>query len=66
MIYKLYNRLGSGGFVVEAALTLCDEPFELINLDSTPGTELPESFRAFNPWGQVPVPYLSALVRFNN
>ncbi len=55
MTYKLYNRLGSGGFVVEAALTLCDEPFELISLESTPGTALPETFRTINPWGQVPV-----------
>ncbi|MEM8971796.1 MAG: glutathione S-transferase family protein [Pseudomonadota bacterium] len=55
MIYKLYNRLGSGGFAAEAALTLVDEPFELISLDSTPGTELPESFREINPWRQVPV-----------
>ena len=55
MTYKLYNRFGSGGFAVEAALTLVDEPFELISLDSTPGTELPESFREINPWRQVPV-----------
>ncbi|MEM9354780.1 MAG: glutathione S-transferase family protein [Pseudomonadota bacterium] len=55
MTYKLYNRLGSGGFAVEAALTLVDEQFELISLDSTPGTELPESFREINPWRQVPV-----------
>ena len=55
MTYKLYNRLGSGGFVVEAALSMCGEPFELISIDSTPGTELPESFRDINPWRQVPV-----------
>ena len=30
MIYTLYNRPGSGGFVVEAALTLAGAPFELI------------------------------------
>ena len=34
MTYQLYNRLGSGGFVVEAALTLAQAPFELITLDS--------------------------------
>ena len=54
MSYVLYNRPGSGGFVVEAALTLADAPFELIELDSKVGTPLPESFRATNPWGQVP------------
>ena len=54
MIYTLYNRPGSGGVVVEAALTLADAPFELIELDSKAGTPLPESFRETNPWGQVP------------
>ena len=55
MTYQLYNRDGSGGFVVEAVLALADESFELIRLDSTPGTPLPESFRDINPWRQVPV-----------
>lgn len=55
MTYTLYNRLGSGGFVVEAALALAGAPCELIVLDSVPSTPLPESFRAINPWGQVPV-----------
>ncbi|MDP6345490.1 MAG: glutathione S-transferase family protein [Alphaproteobacteria bacterium] len=55
MAYKLYNRDGSGGFVVEAALALADAPFELVKLDSTPGTPLPAAFREINPWGQVPV-----------
>ena len=50
----LYNRPGSGGFVVEAALTLAGAPFELIELDSKAGTPLPESFRETNPWGQLP------------
>jgi len=54
MTYRIYNRPGSGGFVVEAALTLAEAPFELVELDSKPGTPLPESFRATNPWGQVP------------
>lgn len=55
MTYKLYNRLGSGGFAVEAALALTGTDFELILIDSVPGSELPESFRATNPWRQVPV-----------
>ena len=54
MTYRLYNRPGSGGFVVEAALTLAGAPFELQEFDSKPGTPLPESFRETNPWGQVP------------
>lgn len=54
MTYRLYNRIGSGGFVVEAALALADAPFELVDLDSKAGTPLPESFRKTNPWGQVP------------
>jgi len=54
MTYRLYNRPGSGGFVVEAALTLAEAPFELVELDSKPNTLLPESFRATNPWRQVP------------
>ncbi len=55
MSYTLYNRPGSGGFVVEAALTLAEAPFELVELDSKRGTPLPESFRETNPWGQLPV-----------
>ena len=54
MSYTLYNRLGSGGLVVEAALTLAGAPFALIELDSKAGTPLPESFRETNPWGQLP------------
>jgi glutathione S-transferase len=54
MSYRLFNRPGSGGFVVEAALTLSDAPFELQEFESKPGTPLPENFRGTNPWGQVP------------
>ncbi len=54
MTYRLYNRIGSGGFVVEAALALADVPCELVDLDSKVGTPLPENFRKTNPWGQVP------------
>jgi len=55
MAYKLYNRSGSGGFAVEAALALADVPHELILLESPVSTPLPESFREINPWGQTPV-----------
>ena len=54
MSYLLYNRPGSGGFVVEAALTLAGADFELQEFESRPGTPLPESFRGTNPWRQVP------------
>lgn len=54
MTYTLYNRLGSGGFAAEAAMTLAGIPFKLELLDSTPSTPLPEAFRDVNPWGQVP------------
>ena len=54
MTYRLYNRVGSGGFVAEAALALAGAQYELQELDSKPGTPLPESFRDINPWGQVP------------
>ena len=55
MTYRLYNRRCSGGFVVEATLTLAEAEFELVELESELGTELPDSFREINPWGQVPV-----------
>ena len=54
MTYTLYNRPGSGGFVVEAALTLAEASFELVELGSKPGTPLPEEFKKTNPWGQLP------------
>ena len=54
MTYTLYNRPGSGGFVVEAALTLAEASFELVELGSKPGTSLPEEFKETNPWGQLP------------
>ena len=52
--YTLYNRLRSGGAVVEAALRWAGADFELVELDSLIGTPLPESFKGTNPWGQVP------------
>ena len=55
MPYKLYNRIGSGGFVVEAALALGGVEFERIEIASKPATALPETFRDVNPWRQVPV-----------
>ena len=52
--YKLYNRNGSGGYVVEAALALAQTRYELVELESIPSTPLPDSFREVNPWRQVP------------
>jgi glutathione S-transferase len=52
--YTLYNRPGSGGFAVEAALTLADQPFDFIDVGNKPGDKMPDHFRAINPWGQVP------------
>ena len=54
MTYRLYNRPGSGGMAVEAALTMAGAPFDLMELDSKAGTPLDESFRATNPWKQLP------------
>jgi len=54
MGYTLFNRVGSGGHIIEAALHLAEIPFELVLLDSKPGTPLPETFRTTNPWRQVP------------
>ena len=55
MPYKLFNRVGSGGFVVEAALTLAEQPFELVLIESVTRTPMPQWFREVNPWLQVPV-----------
>ncbi len=52
--YVLHNRRGSGGLVVEIALTLADAPFDLVEYDTKPGSPMPASFRAVNPWGQMP------------
>lgn len=52
--YTLYNRVGSGGMVVEAALALAGADYALAEIDSAPGSALPESFRETNPWRQVP------------
>ena len=53
--YTLYNRLGSGGFAIEAVLALADVPHQLALLDSEPSSDLSDDFRQTNPWRQVPV-----------
>ncbi|MEM7408301.1 MAG: glutathione S-transferase family protein [Pseudomonadota bacterium] len=52
--WRLYNRVGSGGMVVEAALVMAQIPFELEELPSKPGTPLTDEFRTVNPWAQLP------------
>lgn len=53
--YVLWNRTRSGGFVVEAALDMAGADWRLEQVESQVSTPLPESFRAVNPWKQVPV-----------
>ena len=43
--YKIYNRLGLGGFMLYIVRSIADESFVLINLKSTPGKELLAYFR---------------------
>jgi len=53
LMYKLYTRPGSGGFVVEAALALANAPFEQIDV---PKTDRPDpAFLDISPLNQVPV-----------
>ncbi len=53
--YQLINRLGSGGFVLEAGLTLADIPFDYAPLESLPNTPVGPLVKDVNPWHQVPV-----------
>lgn len=55
MRYRLHNRLGSGGFVIEAALIIADIPFDYEPLASDPSTSLGALIQKQNKWGQVPV-----------
>jgi glutathione S-transferase len=53
--YVLHNRLGSGGFVIEAALTLAGLDFDYAPLASVADTTVAPLVQDLNPWGQVPV-----------
>lgn len=53
--YVLHNRLGSGGFVVEAAFALAGVDLVYEPLQSAPSTPLGDAVAAMNPWGQVPI-----------
>ncbi|MEL7281047.1 MAG: glutathione S-transferase [Pseudomonadota bacterium] len=55
MSYTLYNRSGSGGFVIEAVLELAGAPYRLENIASLPNEPLSDKIGHLNPWGQVPV-----------
>ncbi len=55
MTYILYNRSGSGGFVVQAALELSGADYRLELLPSLPNEDLTDRIGHLNPWGQVPV-----------
>jgi glutathione S-transferase len=53
--YILHNRLGSGGFVIEAALTLAGLDFDYTPLTSVADTAIASLVEDLNPWGQVPI-----------
>lgn len=55
MTYVLYNRMGSGGFAVEAAMALAGVEYRLEKLDSRPNEPLKTKIEYLNGWGQVPV-----------
>jgi glutathione S-transferase len=50
-MYTLYSRPGSGGFIVEAALSIAGAPFKVVNIDRK--TPPPDFFR-ISPLNQVP------------
>lgn len=55
MKYRLHNRLGSGGFVIEAALTAAGIDFAYDPIVSVPNSPLGEHVQEMNAWGQVPI-----------
>ena len=55
MTYVLYNRSGSGGFAVEAAMALAGVPCRVEHLHSLPNEPLRDKIGHLNDWGQVPV-----------
>lgn len=55
MKYTLHNRLGSGGFAVQASLAVAGIDFAYEPLASVPNEPLGPTIQALNPWGQVPV-----------
>lgn len=53
--YKLHNRLGSGGFVVQATLAAAKVEFDYDPIMSVPNEPLGPRVHDLNAWGQVPV-----------
>ncbi|KIC45888.1 hypothetical protein RA28_09480 [Ruegeria sp. ANG-S4] len=55
MKYRLHNRLGSGGFVIEATLAAANIDFAYEPIESTPNQPLGPQLDGLSSWGQVPV-----------
>lgn len=55
MTYRLHNRLGSGGFVVQATLAVAKIDFAYEPIESVPDQPLGRRVEGLNGWGQVPV-----------
>lgn len=54
MPYVLYSHDGSGGAVVEAALTKAGVDFELVEIHTRKGHHREPDYGVLNPWRQVP------------
>ncbi|MEM9207063.1 MAG: glutathione S-transferase [Pseudomonadota bacterium] len=55
MTYRLHNRLGSGGFVVQATLEAAGIDFDYEPIKSLPNQPVGTQIQTLNPWGQVPI-----------
>lgn len=55
MKYRLHNRLGSGGFAVEATLVAAKLDFAFDPINSVPNQPLGAQVDSLNTWGQLPV-----------
>ncbi|MEM9320263.1 MAG: glutathione S-transferase family protein [Pseudomonadota bacterium] len=55
MRYRLHNRLGSGGFAVQATLAAAGIDFAYDPIASRPNEPLGPQIQDLNTWGQVPV-----------
>lgn len=53
-MYKLYARKGAGSVAVEAMLSLCNAPHEVIDVPKTEAGQPPDWFLKINPRGEVP------------
>jgi glutathione S-transferase len=54
-MFKLYARKGAGSAAIEAMLTLCGAPHEVIDVPKQAEGSPPGWFLAINPRGEVPV-----------